>query len=261
MSLKYIVTNGNEYLIVGNKTKKTTNIKKATLFRYESAINFLTKNLNNDIRWAYRKVNNNPSGKNYVITNGCNYASEDGGITFKFRDAKRFNSEADALRYVDARGGFFDKVYIITEDSSVVNLEEKRQFTKEQLAEIGVSVKTKRITFPPETREFIYKKTDCRCGICGKKVKYKDFTVDHIMPLDRGGTNNVDNLQPTCKQCNTLKANSTDKEFMRSIANTLSYRIKHDEDNTEIIDQLIGSCVQQYLTKMFGEEVANTVMM
>lgn len=260
MSLKYIVTNGNEYLIVGSKTKKTTNVKKATLFRYEQVINYLRNNLSNDVRWAYRKVSNKPSGKNYVITNGVNYAGED-GVTFKFAEAKRFNSEADALRYVDARGGFFDKVYIITEDSDLVDFEEKKQFTKEQLLTLGVSTnKTKRIVFPPETRQIIYEKNNGRCAICGKKIKYKNFTIDHILPLDRGGENHIDNLQPACEQCNSLKSNSTDNEFVKSIANTLTYQIEHN-DNKEVMDKVINSCVKTYISKMFGEEVANAVMM
>lgn len=259
MSLKYIVTNGNEYLIVGSKTKKTTDVKKATLFRYEQVTNYLRNNLCNDVRWTYRKVNNKPSGKNYVITNGCNYAS-DSGITFKFKEAKRFNSEADALRYVDAHGGFFDKVYIITEDSEIVDFDEKRQFTKEQLATIGVTTsKTKRIVFPSDVRQNIYEKGNGRCAICGKKIKYKDFTIDHILPLDRGGDNDITNLQPTCRSCNELKSNSTDSEFVKSITNTLSYQIETNK-NEEVINALMNSCVKSYLEDIFGSEVVDIIM-
>lgn len=45
-------------------------------------------------------------------------------------------------------------------------------------------------------------KYDNRCLACGRKVK---LTVDHIMPLIRGGTDDIDNIQPLCITCNSRK--------------------------------------------------------
>ena len=33
------------------------------------------------------------------------------------------------------------------------------------------------------------------------------MNVDHIVPLSKGGSNNMDNLQPSCSLCNTIKGN------------------------------------------------------
>ena len=45
-------------------------------------------------------------------------------------------------------------------------------------------------------------------GICPRCGKQTDkFTVDHIIPLSRGGTNTIDNLVPLCLRCNIQKSN------------------------------------------------------
>ena len=40
------------------------------------------------------------------------------------------------------------------------------------------------------------------CPCCGKEAK---LTLDHIIPLNLGGTHYLDNLQGLCKQCNSSK--------------------------------------------------------
>ena len=46
-----------------------------------------------------------------------------------------------------------------------------------------------------------------RCRWCGTEA---DPTLDHVVPLARGGTNAVDNLQVLCADCNQLKG---DRDF------------------------------------------------
>lgn len=43
------------------------------------------------------------------------------------------------------------------------------------------------------------------CHYCQKKVAYKNITMDHLVPLARGGRSTKDNLVPSCKNCNNLK--------------------------------------------------------
>ena len=68
-------------------------------------------------------------------------------------------------------------------------------------------------------RREVFKKTRGRCSYCGCRLKFNDFEVDHIIPLSRGGKNNIENLTPSCSACNRLKLDSSLKEFKKKIEN------------------------------------------
>ena len=43
------------------------------------------------------------------------------------------------------------------------------------------------------------------CYYCGIRVDHKELTMDHLIPLSRGGRSTKDNLVPCCKSCNNKK--------------------------------------------------------
>lgn len=49
--------------------------------------------------------------------------------------------------------------------------------------------------------------TDGRCGICGEYVPTADITIDHIVPIRRGGHHTWENLQVAHRLCNAAKGN------------------------------------------------------
>lgn len=50
-----------------------------------------------------------------------------------------------------------------------------------------------------------------RCLRCGRKEPEVLLTIDHVVPVSRGGTNGPSNIQPLCGECNSTKATrSTD---------------------------------------------------
>ena len=43
------------------------------------------------------------------------------------------------------------------------------------------------------------------CYYCSKQFKPNELTMDHVVPLSRGGRSTKDNLVASCKECNTKK--------------------------------------------------------
>ncbi|MFH0933122.1 MAG: HNH endonuclease [Nitrospirota bacterium] len=43
------------------------------------------------------------------------------------------------------------------------------------------------------------------CYYCKKKVAPKELTIDHIVPIIRGGKSTKGNIVPVCKECNNKK--------------------------------------------------------
>ena len=52
------------------------------------------------------------------------------------------------------------------------------------------------------------------CYYCGKSFSREDLTMDHKMPLSRGGTNSKGNVVVCCKPCNSRKKYHTPVEML-----------------------------------------------
>lgn len=72
----------------------------------------------------------------------------------------------------------------------------------------------KRNTTRRDRHRRIIAKGKPRCAINGCDIDYNAhwlapnaFQVDHIIPLDMGGTDTLENKQPSCRACNRAKSN------------------------------------------------------
>jgi 5-methylcytosine-specific restriction endonuclease McrA len=52
------------------------------------------------------------------------------------------------------------------------------------------------------------------CLCCGK---IKPLEPDHIIPVSKGGTNRIDNIQPLCHSCNTSKGNRRTTDYRNTL--------------------------------------------
>jgi hypothetical protein len=55
------------------------------------------------------------------------------------------------------------------------------------------------------TRDLIYAKDGYKCVFCKTT---QNLTIDHKIPLSKGGTSQYENLQTLCRRCNGSKGNS-----------------------------------------------------
>jgi 5-methylcytosine-specific restriction endonuclease McrA len=57
-----------------------------------------------------------------------------------------------------------------------------------------------------------------RCRYCGRRQRLRKFTIDHVVPLSRGGGGGLDNLALACLRCNQAKADRPLDEFLAAVA-------------------------------------------
>ena len=55
------------------------------------------------------------------------------------------------------------------------------------------------------------------CNGCKIAFPFRNFTVDHVIPRSRGGTDHPDNLQLLCAACNSQKGNRTQAELIAAL--------------------------------------------
>jgi CRISPR/Cas system Type II protein with McrA/HNH and RuvC-like nuclease domain len=76
-----------------------------------------------------------------------------------------------------------------------------------------------------KTREIVFAKYNGKCAYCGTEL-LKSWHVDHIVPKSSRGTDNIENLNPSCRDCNNYKNGQSLEEFRYYLQQLLN--VKHE---------------------------------
>jgi 5-methylcytosine-specific restriction endonuclease McrA len=77
-----------------------------------------------------------------------------------------------------------------------------------------------------QIREIVLKKYNCKCAYCGIELK-KGWHVDHIKPKVFGGTDDLENLNPSCKDCNTYKCHANLEGYRSQLHKMLNEKMEY----------------------------------
>lgn len=59
-----------------------------------------------------------------------------------------------------------------------------------------------RVHLPAELLRRVYLRDRGRCQICQREVGPREWEADHVVPIARGGGNEITNLRVACRKCN-----------------------------------------------------------
>lgn len=88
-----------------------------------------------------------------------------------------------------------------------------RRWRKENPEQVGIQIHRRRTkatqaggSYTTEEWKALRKRFGNRCLACRRRRR---LTPDHVIPVAKGGTSNIDNIQPLCGPCNSKKATRT----------------------------------------------------
>lgn len=97
---------------------------------------------------------------------------------------------------------------------------------------------SKHKTIPKKIRQEVYQKYNHRCAYCGCDLEYKDMQVDHVksvyantdikQTMSSEEMYDIDNLMPSCRQCNFYKSSMQLDAFRERLATTMMENLQKE---------------------------------
>ncbi|MEJ5299560.1 MAG: HNH endonuclease [Thermodesulforhabdaceae bacterium] len=84
-----------------------------------------------------------------------------------------------------------------------------------------------------KTRWWQRKISKGHCYYCGAAVPPNELTMDHIVPLVRGGRSTKSNIVPACKSCNNKKKYWLPCEWEDYLSNTTQAKKVHENGTAQ----------------------------
>ena len=98
-----------------------------------------------------------------------------------------------------------------TPDTEFINTV-KQRFALPKVIKYTQYDKIPKVTFRL-SRQSIYNRDNYTCYICGEEFSEGKLSIDHVIPLSRGGKNTFENMATCCKNCNYKKGSQTLSEL------------------------------------------------
>ena len=112
-------------------------------------------------------------------------------------------------RKAEYRAANRDKIRAYRQAYRQRNLNAFRRYDSEKRAR----KRTTRVA--PFTRDDILARDGNACYLCGIILAEGEITLEHVIPLARGGSHTPDNVRVACKRCNFSKGTKTPEEFLK----------------------------------------------
>lgn len=99
----------------------------------------------------------------------------------------------------------------------------------------------KRVARQRSLRTQAWEKSGGFCCLCGLQMAPDDsmglalsFTLEHIVPKSRGGTNDMENLNGSHQFCNNMKKESLEEELPDGFKRVIRWKIKNLWANSKV---------------------------
>lgn len=130
--------------------------------------------------------------------------------------------------------------------------ETKNKGTKRKRNEIivkNIFKKTKRETLSKDERFEIVQNQNYKCNLCINPFGSVTFEIDHIIPLEQGGTNNLDNLQALCESCHIFKTSVLDRGVVARLLQAKLQCQKVGSDHKLTRKRILEECQLVYFNR------------
>ena len=192
-----------------------------------------------------------------VITNGKYYIGlNEEGKHRKYEDINKafiFQTIGQAVEYMKSAPRKTKNYYVYDVLTGKVIY---KRFTSQEEVEayeaqrnIGEIVRDKngnikRKKYSPTARKMLYEKYEGKCQLCGRQLTINDSTLDHIIPLSKGGVDDNSNIWITCLPCNKFKDNLLPEDYGDRITKSFLYQAERkckSKIKWRLLSALVGS--------------------
>ena len=245
--MKYYITNGDRYVTAATDSEITIGgvISYAKRFTQGTAKKTHSLIAATHPEYCVQKYYSSSSKKDYVITTAKDFVGNNGAVKC-FNQARSFDTAADADGFLRSHSKLSGWI-IVNETFRPVNVYGEAKIQKCNTKKLKLGICSEKVVrqknIPQDIRAKVFKRDGGVCQICGRPLTEDNFTVDHIIQVNRDGENDISNYRCLCDRCNKWKADSLDSELLRYMQNVGSNYL-YINPFSETADMMIRAIVR-----------------